>query len=55
MFFWFLLAKMCVFRKEKLLKVIEDLEERAEVDVVVDSLSRDKIQPFRQLYDRLEV
>jgi len=37
------------------LKVLEDLEERAEVDVVVNILNREKIYHFLQLYNTLKV
>ncbi|CAK8680522.1 unnamed protein product [Clavelina lepadiformis] len=41
-------------RKEKLLKAVEDLEERAEIDIGIDIISHDKLQEFIKLYDRLK-
>jgi len=43
------------FRKDKLLKALEDLEERAEVDVLIDPLTNEKIQEFAKIYQKLQV
>ena len=43
------------YRKEKLLKVIEDIEEKAEQDVIVMDLSLDKIQAFIKHFEQIEV
>lgn len=43
------------FRKERLLKIIEDLEERAEVDIVMDEITSTLLLSHIQLYEGLTV